>query len=362
MATSKGYRYVPDVVSAPGETLREVLEDRGISQADFATRLGKTEKFVSQLINGKAPISPQTALDLQRVLGVSAAFWNNAEALYRGYLARKAEEEELAKSAQWAKRFPLKAMADNKWVARETSQAEQAEELLSFFGVASPDAWEQYWSSPKRLAARMTKAFEPDTVALSAWLRRGELEAEQIETGPFEPKAFESVLRELRALTREPVELWQEALREQCAAVGVAVVFVPELPKIRCHAVSRWLSPAKALIQLCLRYKTDDQLWFGFFHEAAHLLKHGKKRTFISDIDPDSAEEAEANRFAGDLLIPAGEYRDFLLGHEPSRERVTAFAEQLGIAPSIVVGRLQHDGYVPFSQMNDLKQKLEWAQ
>lgn len=360
MATES--RFVPDIPVAPGETIREILEDRGTPQSDFALRLGKTEKFVSQLINGKAPILPETAIDLERVLGVPAQFWNRAEATYRGLLAEKAQQGRLAEEASWAKGFPLKQMAENRWIARETTPAEQTAEVLAFFGVSSPDAWEEYWASSKRLAARMTKAREPDVMALTAWLRQGEIQAEEIDTSPFDAKRFEHVLQELRAATRLPVAAWRPLLVERCASAGVAVVFVKELPKIRCYGVSRWLSPTKALIQLCLRRKTDDELWFSFYHEAIHLLKHGKKRSFVHDIETDSREEDEASRLAGDILIPRKPYESLRGEGNLSKTRVLRFAEALGVAPSIVVGRLQHDQVVQYSWMNELKTKLEWAE
>jgi HTH-type transcriptional regulator/antitoxin HigA len=361
MADTKGYAFVPDEPVAPGETIAEILSERGITQADFALRLGRTEKNVSQLVTGIAPVTHELAISLERVLGVPAEFWNNAESRYRGLLSRAAERERLAEDVQWATQFPLKAMAERGWIARETTPAEQAEEALRFFAVSSPDAWDAYWASPRRLAARMTEAYTVDTPALTAWLRQGELQAATVETAPHDPEGFRQVLGRLRVLTCQDPGMWQAVMRDECAGTGVAVVFVPELPKIRCHAVSRWLTPDKALIQLCLRYRTDDHLWFSFFHEAAHILRHSKKRTFVDDLAGASPEEREADRLAYEWIIPGAELDAFLSHGVPTKATVVEFAERLGIAPSIVVGRLQHDRVIPQSWMNDLKTRLEWA-
>jgi len=361
MADPKGYRFVSDEPVPPGETIAEILEDRGLSQTDFALLVGRSTKNVSQLVNGVAPITHEFAIDLERVLDVPAAFWNSAEARYRDLLARQRQQEGLAGVGAWAKRFPLKAMTDREWIAKEAGPAERAEQVLRYFGVSSPDAWQDYWGSPRRLAARMTTAYAPDTPALTVWLRRGEIEAQDVRTEPYDAARFREALEGLRSATLERPEVWQSLLMTECAAVGVAVVFVPELPKIRCHAVSRWLSPDKALIQLCLRYRTDDQVWFSFYHEAAHLLKHGKRRLFIDDLATDSAEEAEADRFAADFLVPRAAFDAFVAAGTPTKAGVSAFARSLGVAPSIVVGRLQHDGVIAQSWMNDLKTRLEWA-
>lgn len=352
--------WVPDVPVSPGETIREILEERAISQVDFATRLGRSEKFVSQLINGKASLTYETAIELERVLGVSATFWNRAEATYRGLLAHQARLAASEEQAEWVRSFPVKDMADNGLIARETTVAEQAEELLSFFGVSSIDAYRDYWSAEKRLAARMSTAYNAEVPAITAWLRAGEREAELIETAPYDEERFRRVLDELRHATRLLPPEWQPLVVSRCAAAGVAVVFVPDLPKTRCHAVSWWVGKSRAVIQLGLLYKTDDQVWFSLFHEAAHLLLD-RSHSRISDLDGNSKTEQKMSEFAGNLLIPAEEYRAFVSEGRLSKAKVVAFAERVGIASSIVVGRLQRDRVIPYNWMNELKTKLDWT-
>ncbi len=357
MATDTTYRWTPDVPVAPGETIREILDDRSITQTDFAVRLGKSEKFVSQLVNGKASLTHATAIELERVLGVPSSFWNAAEAQYRDLLARERQRKELEAQAEWAGSFPLKEMAKQGFIAQDAGPAE----VLGYFGVSSVDAYNDYWGSEKRLAARMSTAYTADTPAIAAWLRAGEIAAESIRTAPYSESAFRTALAELRVMSRQPADVWREAIRTTSAAAGVAVVFVPDLPKTRCFAVSWRASRTRAVIQIGLRYKTDDHLWFSLFHEAGHLLLDDRKRSGISDLDGDSAAEERANRFAADLLIPPAEYQAFVAAGQPSKATVRAFAKRIGIAPSLVVGRLQKDKIIPPSWMNDLKTKLEWA-
>ena len=362
MATSYTYDPRQDVPIAPGEQIREILEERGIAQTDFALRLGKSEKFVSQLINGKAPLSYDTAIELERVLGVPASFWNNAESIYRDVLARIRNEHEAAEQGEWTKSFPLKAMESKGWIARETKPAQQTEELLSFFGVSSIDAYEKYWGADKRLAARMSTAYTAATPAIAAWLRAGERAAEKIQAEPYKEPVFRQALSDLRGASRLAPSEWCPLVEARCAAAGVVVVFVPDLPKTRCHAVSWWASRTRAVIQIGLRYKTDDQVWFSLCHEAGHVLLDDRARSGISDLNDDPVAEARANQFAADCLIPPAEYSALTSGGKPTIATVDAFAQRIGIAPSILVGRLQRDGVVPYGQMNGLKTKLEWAE
>jgi len=77
------YQYKPDYAVPPGEILEEILEARNIKKRDLAERCGLSAKTVSLIISGKAPITPGTAIQFERVLGVPANIWNNLEANYR---------------------------------------------------------------------------------------------------------------------------------------------------------------------------------------------------------------------------------------------------------------------------------------
>jgi hypothetical protein len=137
---------------------------------------------------------------------------------------------------------------------------------------------------------------------------------------------------------------------------------VPELPDTGISGATRWLSPVKALLQLSLRYKTDDQLWFSFFHEAGHIVLHGKRDIFLENPGEDGEKENQANAFAAEMLIPRSALEKFLSSTPVlSKRGIRNFAESLGIAPGIVVGRLQHDGNLRFDFCNDLKQRFEWS-
>lgn len=110
-------------------------------------------------------------------------------------------------------------------------------------------------------------------------------------------------------------------------------------------------------------YKTDDQFWFSFFHEAGHILLHGKRNVFLEfKENQKDEEEKEANKFAADLLIPQDEWKRFLaLSQKRTKAGIRQFASEIGIAPGIVVGRLQHEKELQPSHCNDLKRRLEWG-
>jgi hypothetical protein len=246
-----------------------------------------------------------------------------------------------------------------------SGEVEQVGQLLSFFAVASADQWQETYSRLEG-AAREAKGQKSALTDLSVWLRTGEILAQRQQTEPYDSSKFEAALNQIRKLTSEDAaQAWQKVCK-LCAAAGVAVVLVPELPKTHVFGFTRWLTPTKALVQLSLRYKTDDVLWFTFFHEAAHILLHGKKEVFMEVRGAESPKETEADDWASEHLISSKDWQSYLtsLTRPVSESAILAFARQQQIAPSIVVGRLQHrEKIVQPNHFNQLKQRIEinWA-
>jgi addiction module HigA family antidote len=362
MSDSIHNQYLPDTVSPPGQTLQEVLEERGMSQAELAQRTGRPKKTINEIIRGKAALTPETAIQLERVLGTPASFWNNREQNYRDWLARQEERKSLAEYIPWMKKFPIKAMIKLGWIAERGDPINQLEELLHYLGVASPLQWQTMLLGTQW---RQSPTFAADPAAVSAWLRQGEIQSAQIQCAPYEEARFREALCQIRELTTQPLDVFMTDLTRLCAQAGVAVLFVPEIPGTRTCGATRWLTSTKALIMLSLRYKTDDHLWFTFFHEAAHILLHGKREVFLEHDDEVGedvrAKEDEADRFSAEFLIPAEELRRFQpQGLHYSHDDILAFAQRIGIAPGIVVGRMQHEGLVPPQNFNRLKIHYQW--
>ena len=354
-------QYNPDFVTPPGETLLETLEVIGMSQVEFAERTGRPTKTINEIIRGKAAITPETALQFEKVLGVSASFWINREQNYQEWLAREQERSNFKQYLSWTEKFPVKEMAELGWIKKHDEPIDKLNELLRFFGIASPQQWEAV-TNDLSVAFRRSAAYEAEPDIISAWLRKGEIEAQNIDCEPFDADAFRKALDEIKLLTNETPDIFVPGIVELCGKAGVAVVFIHELRKLRTSGATRWLNSNKALIQLSLLYKTDDHLWFTFFHEAGHILLHGKRDIFLEGGIETNEKEEQANRFSADWLIPSNEYKNFHpRGNHFSKAEISEFAEKLGIAPGIVVGRLQHDGHIPMKNCNDLKRKIRWA-
>ncbi|MFN8204438.1 MAG: HigA family addiction module antitoxin [Solirubrobacteraceae bacterium] len=353
-----------DWTVAPGEILVEALEERGMSQSELARRMGRPTKTINEIANGKAAITPETAIQLELTLGISAAFWNNLEASYRAHLARERIDAELATHASWAASFPVKDLVAHKLIAPGATKASKVAALLRYFQVSSPDAWEKNWTAGAA-AYRRSPAFEASPHASAAWLRWGEIIAAGIDTAPFDADRFRAVLAEIRAMTRRDFAMTRQRVIDLCASAGVALVITPEFKGTHLSGAARWLTPDKAIIQLSLRHKTDDHFWFSFFHEARHVLD--RKKTDRLDADPsgsnpaDDPDEIEADRFSRDTLILPENYARFITAGDFSEDAIRDFAKAENVAAGVVVGRLQRDGHVEPHQFRSLRKPIHPA-
>jgi HTH-type transcriptional regulator/antitoxin HigA len=361
---SSRHQYQPSSVSPPGDTIAELLEERGVRQAELAVRMGVTPKFVNEVVSGKASITPATALALEKALDVPADFWLAREAQYRVALARAEAHEELSATVSWLDELPIKDMIRLKWVKNDANKVFLVESCLRFFGVASVAAWRQQYVEQTNASAayRASEKFRMSAGAVAAWLRRGELMAAQIECAPFEREKLLSSLAEARKLTLESNPgKFLPRLRELLAGCGVALV-IERTPKgSPLHGAVKWLSPQKALIQLSVRYLRSDSFWFTFFHECGHIVLHGKKILFLEGKGMSGEEESEANRFAADRLIPPAAWSEF----QPTtitENTICEFARSVEIDPGIVLGRLQNDRRVPWNRFDHLKVRYKWTE
>ncbi|HSV66157.1 MAG TPA: HigA family addiction module antitoxin [Mycobacteriales bacterium] len=365
MANEPTSGWQPDWAVAPGEILLEALQDRGMTQSELARRMARPPKTINEIIKGKAAITAETAIQLERTLGISARFWTGLEATFREHMARHQAQEQLEANASWVDGFPLNDLIRHHLIQRGATKATTLAELLSFFRLSSPDAFERHWLEPGA-AFRSSPTFMASPKAVAAWLRWGEIEATEIaDAPPFDALRFRQVLDEIRPMTRrDPFMQIFNRVKAMCAEAGVIVILTPELAGTHLSGAARWVG-GRPVIQLSLRHKSDDHFWFTFFHEAGHILTSPRRRQFVDTADLASAadpdvEEETANRFARNCLLPPHEYQAFVDGGDFSESAVRAFAQAQRIAPGIVVGRLQRDNKVPRSHLNSLKRRIHW--
>ncbi len=355
----KRMEYVASIAVPPGDTLKEILEDNNMTQAELATRTGLSKKHINEIIKGKSPISQETSLKLEHVLGLPASFWNNLEANYRETLVRVEALEKIDREKDIAREIPYAEIARLGWVIPTRKIEEKVLNLRDFFGVASLELISNITNT--NCAYRISESYEASDYSLAAWLRKGKIEATKIKTEKFNKEKLESLIPEFRRLTLEDTEIFYPKMVELCASCGIALILVPHLQKTYVHGATNWANKEKAIIQLSVRGKRADIFWFTFFHEIAHIILHDDKKLHLQNIDrSDDLCEHEADIQARNWLIPPEKYDEFVEKELYFREaNILFFAEEMGIHPSIVVGRLCKDKKISFSKYSYLRPSFE---
>ena len=124
MNRSQTYIAIP-----PGETIKEQLSFRGMSQKEFALRMCLTEKHVTNLLKGRVQLTSNVAMRLESVLGVPAIFWENLESLYREALIKVEEENQIEADAEIAKNLPYSDMVKYEWIPSSKNPYEKVDNI-----------------------------------------------------------------------------------------------------------------------------------------------------------------------------------------------------------------------------------------
>lgn len=350
--------FLPDWASPPGATIRDIIEERGQSVADFASAMGGSVESARKLLDGSARINSEIADLLAKMFGISASFWLSRESQFREGMAR------LAKNEEWLKELPVNDLIKFKWIRNSSSTNDKIAACLEFFGMPTVSDWRTHYEGGARLAAfRASKSFGSAEGSVLAWLRKGEIESSAMNCNDWNREAFRSSLPRVRSLTRQKdPSVFIPELQKLCAESGVAVVIARAPSGCRASGATRFVFANKALLMLSFRYLSDDHFWFTFFHEAGHLILHDTKDIFLEGGDLCSGtEEQEANDFASKQLV-APEYQGEMRSLPVDGRAVMRFARKIDVSPGIVVGQLQHLGTFTQRQLNNLKVRYSWPQ
>jgi HTH-type transcriptional regulator / antitoxin HigA len=355
------------LLSCPGDTIQETIDALGMSQAELAERLGRSVPKLNELIKGKAPITKETAINLEYVLGIPAKFWINLEAQYQEELAEIKRLEHLEKCKEWGGKFPLLQLKKLGVLSNTPNKSILAEELLKFFKVASPNQWTDiYIGSSVAFKIELKHTAEPH--AISVWLRLGELQAEKLQLAAYDQKNIRQKLDEISELSYQKPDNWMQILQQICADCGIALVYTPCISKAPIYGASRWIkNNTIPLIQLTDRQKDYNAFWFSFYHELAHILYHGKKDIFITGLDsikPDAEKEKQADEFAARMLLSEKERNELSQYFRPDKELVMELSRKFRKHPGIIAGQVQRifNYLYKDNSLNKLKPKVEFEE
>lgn len=345
MVKSKTY-----IATPPGVTIKEQLQNRGMSQKEFAARMDMSEKHISKFLNGEVNLTPDMAVRLEMVLGLPASFWNKLEAIYREKLQLVKEENEMDEDKEFVKNFPYSEMSKFGWVESTKDLTKRVFEMRKFFEVVKLSLVKE--PLIPGIVYRRQVASEKSDYALIAWAQKAKIEARNIETEPINLNKLKKIIPDIRSMTKLNPDKFCPELISLLSSCGIALVFLPHIGGSFLHGAT-FYDKDKIVIGLTVRGKDADKFWFSLFHEIGHiLLGHINNHELTSE-----REEKSADEFSRDTLISKSDYDLFVNEGYFSKESILKFSNIVGIDVGITVGRLQKDGYIKYSQLNELKTK-----
>ena len=349
--TEQSFR--PNWASAPGETIQAIISARGSSKAKLGSCLAMQDTELNSLLVGQLEISPNLAKRLAKVLGSTPRFWLERDKQYHESL--KALGLAAPELLRWSRSFPVAEMVKAGWLNKPAPN-DTAAGLLAFFGVSGFDDWrENYQARLTQTKFRTSESFENAVGSTTAWIRRGEILAENMNCGPFQKENFGQSLSKLKALTlEENPRIFIPSLQQECAKHGVAVVVTRCLPGCAASGATHLLENGTALLLLSARFLSDDQFWFSFFHEAGHLMLHTDEACVEETGTEVTVIENEANTFAQRVILePLGEGQLSML--TPNKFSIARFARRCNVSAGVIVGQLQYLKRIRHSAFNPMK-------
>lgn len=347
---------------APGEYLEEWIDDQGLSQQSVADLLGCSRKQVNEIVNGRAPITSETAVRLERVVGIPAGSWLRYEAAYRADLARIADYENLAAHADEIDPNAvayLRSLGATK--ATKRTPGVLVSDFLTFHRCGTWEAYVHLHESASRgdyaLAALKESGAQVNPTVLTTWLRAAEL-AEPFEKGRryvYDSDRLRDALPHIRSRAATPDSAMLQDIAKMLGDVGVVFMVVEPPKKFPLHGMTRWIDKRVPVIQQTGRWGKDGFVIWALFHEIGHVLNDPRGEMHLeyrTEKMRNSAAEKAANTFAMNILFGEAGIAPFE-GLQRDDEIATT-AKRLGIAPGVAVHQMHRRRLLDYKFGNQL--------
>lgn len=341
----------PAKVFHPGEILLDELNDRQLTQAEFASIIDRPARTVNEIIKGKRGITPETAGVIGAALNTTPDMWLSMQSEYDLFLVNKKTEsknQEVRERSELYNLFPIADLIRRKYITSRKKVDELRESLFTLLEINSIDEF-------KEQDLVLLRASEGNIVFsyIRAWILLGKKAAKNLKdiVDYNEVKLIE-VAKEIKNHSRDGEGAIATVI-EKLNSAGVRIIMLPHFSKTKVDGATCWIDEKKPLIILSMRYDRIDNFYFTLLHEIGHILLHKneEKNEFI-DVDiyspTENPKEKEANEFA---LKSLGfeNLASELKYSELTPQLILRKSEQIGVHPGLLVGHLQHSGLIEYS-------------
>lgn len=355
---SEYIEYKDTLTFHPGYYIKEVIDDMGITQEDFAKRLGTTPKNLSLIIRGEQRLTPEIAMKLSKLLNSSIAYWQNLQSAYDAAEMRILEDKELEQETEVLKLLGYGYFKDHfNLPDLPRNLIAQVVEVRRFLGVSSLCVLKNRDMSVSFRSALPTLS-ETHVIRANAMIQIAVNATIRSDAPKFDKKELKKAITYALAQTTNHQSFFP-LVKEAFYKAGVVLVALPNIAGSMVNGATKKVG-SKVMLLVNDRRHYADTFWFTLFHEIGHI-ENGEFG--ISFENENGIDEERADAFARDLLIDPQEYALFVRQNRPhfTPLLITNFAKKISRDPGIVVGRLQNDGYVRHNDpaMQKLRHRYE---
>ena len=344
----------------PGETLKEILENRGMNQRELALRTDVTEAHVSKIVNGQKAISVGYAKKLEYVLNIDSSFWINLQTNYDRELANFEEVNNISSEELGI----LKRLSDITDYLKELdfleTEAQGSILVIHLRRLLNISSLQRIPQISQAGAYRLATAANIDPYVLFTWLRMCDLiNANQNISKALDVEKLMNKISDIKKLMFKSETEIADAIKDYFAECGIKFSIVKHFKGAPVQGVIKRNLDDTLTLTMTNRRKFADIFWFTLFHEIGHILNGDIKDKLIDyELNDDEIEE-KADGFASNTLIDATAYNEYVQKGDYSLSSIKRFSNKLDIPTFILIGRLQRDNYLEYYHYPEEKIKYE---
>lgn len=333
--------YNDKIAFHPGYYIKEIIEDSGLTQQDFAKRLDTTPKNLSYIVRGEQSLSVDIAMKLSRMLGTSVGYWLNLQQTYDTLIAEMDFQEKMEEEKRVFKELDYNYFKKHFGLPNLPRKVdEQIKYLREYLQVAALTVFkERDMAVSFRNCGKDMK--ENNIIKANIMVQIAINKARTIDAPKFNKNKFEEAVEYALKLTCNHREFYP-ILREKFREAGVIFVVLPNLPGSKTNGATKKIGN-NILLMVNDRRMYSDSFWFTLFHEIGHIMNGDYGITFEGEKFEDVAD-----KYAADKLIPPEEYQKFIEANKFDVETIRRFADKIERDPGIVLGRLKNDKKVAY--------------
>lgn len=332
----------------PGIYIKDSLEVMGMTSKEFSMRTGISERTLSAIMNEKGKVTFDVAYKLSVYFDSSINYWINLQNQYDMFLKENEQRIELEDDWKLIKNLK-KYLLENDYISNEDDKESIVHKIRKLVGVNNLQLLTKK-DSFVCLKKQQSKS-ESDIFLQNFWIALALNQSRKKKTMNYDKEKLKESINEIRSLIRLDSNVFLPRLQNILYSCGISFVLLPYLSKSNIYGATKWLSKDNVMLAISNRSGKADLFWFTLFHEISHVLMEHRRETLFNI---EGQDDIEADKMAADMLIPSEKWKTFIKSNEFNLKTISDFANEIGVLPCVVLGRLhkEKNDIVPYGKFD----------